>query len=81
MAESGIRQVIISKMIPTAPRSISTAEIHDRLRQNGFYVTKRTIQRDLNDLSTIVNLRCSAAGRTNRWFMRSSQGMHSAVQD
>lgn len=68
MAEAAIRQIIISRMIPTEPRSISTAEIHGRLQRRGMSVTRRTVQRDLNDLSVIFDLQCSIDGRVHRWF-------------
>lgn len=61
------RQWLMLKKIPAYPRSISTGDIHQYLRDEGHDVELRTIQRDLNRLSTDFSLTCEMAGRANYW--------------
>jgi predicted DNA-binding transcriptional regulator YafY len=51
MSETLIRQWEMLRLIPRAPRKIATAEIEQKLRDDGFDVNRRTIQRDLQYLS------------------------------
>ncbi len=44
------------RMIPRQPRKIDGATIESRLRDEGYETTRRTIQRDLEKLSTIFPL-------------------------
>ena len=51
MADSGLRLLLILKKLPRAPRCISTRQIHEQLLDDGYQVTLRTIQRDMDTLS------------------------------
>lgn len=51
MADSCIRKFSMLRLIPRAPEKISTHELMDKLRNEGFKTSQRTIQRDLKDLA------------------------------
>ncbi|MBS1985954.1 MAG: WYL domain-containing protein [Bdellovibrionales bacterium] len=51
MNDATLRQWAMLKLLPRSPDSISTVELLERLRTQGFTVSIRTIQRDLNSLS------------------------------
>lgn len=46
------RQWAMLRTLPRAPRRITAMEVSDRLRDIGFDVTKRTVERDLQSLAT-----------------------------
>ncbi len=62
------RQWALLQEIPRAPGSIGTSALLVRLREQGYTVNVRTIQRDLNTLSTVFPLSSSEEGRASRWF-------------
>jgi len=41
------RMFLMAQMIPTEPRFVTVESLQDKLGAYGFYVTKRTVQRDL----------------------------------
>ena len=49
--ETLMRHWNMLQMLPKFPRKISTPEVHQRLADNGFQTTIRTVQRDLDKLS------------------------------
>ena len=53
MASAILRQWLILSMLPKPPRRVDTATIEARLRERGARVHRRTIQRDLVQLSAI----------------------------
>lgn len=70
------RQWALLRTIPSAPRRISTSELHQRLHDEGFEVDVRSIQRDLNDLSGPFPLTASMEGRAQYWqWMEGSKGL------
>jgi len=70
------RQWALLKTIPSAPRRLSTTELHQRMRDEGFEVDVRSIQRDLNDLSGPFPLVPSMEGRAHYWqWMEGSKGL------
>jgi len=68
------RQWTMLKHVPTHPRSISTKDIHQYLRDEGHDTTLRTIQRDLERLSNEFPLTDIQEGREKRWQW--AQGAH-----
>ena len=62
------RQWLLLSKIPRFPRQITIGELRAYLEDEGFDVHIRTIQRDLDKLSTIFPLSCKNQGRTNYWF-------------
>lgn len=53
MGETFVRQWLILSMLPTPPRRIGTAAIEAALRERGIDIHRRTIQRDLVELSEV----------------------------
>jgi predicted DNA-binding transcriptional regulator YafY len=51
MSETILRFLTMLRMLPRAPRKIDTATIERMLRDEGYSVTRRTIQRDLHQLA------------------------------
>jgi predicted DNA-binding transcriptional regulator YafY len=51
-----LRQITMLKIIPKHPSFILTKTIEERLNAEGFTTTLRTIQRDLDKLSTLMGL-------------------------
>jgi len=62
------RQWMVLQQVPRYPLSRSTAEIHDALRKEGLDVKRRTVQRDLVDLSALFPLTNEPEGAGLRWF-------------
>lgn len=50
--ETLLRHWAMLRVIPRAPRRISVSQIHQRLEEDGFITTRRTIERDLIKLSS-----------------------------
>lgn len=71
------RQWLMIRSIPREPRTISTQEIFERLRAEGFPVTDRTVARDLDSLSAVFGYTCEEKGRAKYWFWP----VHSRVLD
>jgi len=56
MSETLVRQWEMLRIIPRAPRKIATADIEAYLREDGFEVNRRTVQRDLQHLMSTFPL-------------------------
>jgi predicted DNA-binding transcriptional regulator YafY len=63
-----LRQLSMLRMIPRAHGSIGTSELKDKLKDEGYQVDVRTIQRDLDKLSVVFPLSVEEDGRAKRWF-------------
>lgn len=68
MSETLVRQWMMLKMLPRAPRRIDTGSIQDHLRTEGFEVSLRTIQRDLQSLSVVFPLECDERDKPFGWY-------------
>ena len=68
MPDSALRQIEMLRLVPRSPRSITVTKLVEHLASEGFEITTRTVQRDLNALASIFDLRNSRDGRTQRWF-------------
>jgi hypothetical protein len=58
MNDTILRFLTMLRMLPRAPRKIDTATVERRLRDEGYAVTRRTIQRDLHQLARALPLLC-----------------------
>jgi predicted DNA-binding transcriptional regulator YafY len=58
MNDTILRFLTMLRMLPRAPRKIDTATIERKLRDEGYAVTRRTIQRDLHQLARTFPLLC-----------------------
>src|SRR5687768_2309629 len=51
-----LRQWTMLRLIPRSPARIAVKDLQEQLRDADFLVTRRTVQRDLADLSTVFPL-------------------------
>lgn len=62
------RQWEMLKMLPSRRPGITARELSGRLQQEGFTVTKRTVERDLQALSAIFPLSCNDQSTPWGWY-------------
>ena len=70
------RQWEVLQMIPKHGKGISVSEIHDRLAENGFDVTRRTVDRDLIDLTNPFPIYCNKEGNAQYWRWMEDKTSH-----
>jgi hypothetical protein len=61
------RQWLTLRLIPRHPRRITARDLQERLVADGYKVTKRTLERDLQALSTLFPLVCDDRERPFGW--------------
>lgn len=61
------RQWELLNILPNRGAGKTASELHNMLNHNGFEVTKRTIERDLNDLSIVFPISCDDTKGTHLW--------------
>ncbi|MGV1098741.1 helix-turn-helix transcriptional regulator [Thiovibrio sp. JS02] len=61
------RQWQLLKLLPSRSPGKSARELAEALGQEGFEVTKRTVERDLNMLMTLFPIRCNDKGIPYGW--------------
>jgi hypothetical protein len=57
----------VLRLLPRTPRRIDAARLEEALRERGASVNRRTIQRDLVELSTIFPISCSDGTKPYGW--------------
>ncbi len=62
-----LRQLTLLRLIPEFPRYTSSQTLHEKLHERGFKVDLRTVQRDLNRISTPFSLISQEKGGRNEW--------------
>jgi len=62
------RQWRMLRLIPRKQPGISVSAILEGLENDGFTVTRRTIERDLNELALVFELSSTENERPQRWF-------------
>lgn len=67
MPEALLRQCAMLRAIPRQPQGIDAVALKARLFDEGFNVTLRTVQRDLEALSSIFPLTCDTGTRPYAW--------------
>ena len=67
MPETLLRQWLMLRSIPRAPRRISTAMLESKLADEGFEIDRRSIQRDLHKLSSFFPLVCDDSTKPYGW--------------
>jgi hypothetical protein len=67
MSETFLRQWLMSILIPRHPREKDAAALQRGLAEQGYSVSRRTIQRDLQDLSVQFPLRCDEHSKPFTW--------------
>lgn len=69
------RQWEILKRLPRRSPGITTRQLADDLAQDGFVVTKRTVERDLLELSSLFPLVCNDKGTPYGWHWMEGEGL------
>ena len=62
------RQWQLLRLLPNRLPGITSRELVDKLEREGFVVTKRTVERDLAELSTIFGIACNDKGMPYGWY-------------
>lgn len=62
------RQWELLKSLPTRPPGATARELTERLNHDGFVVSKRRVERDLNELSTSFALYCNDKSAPYGWY-------------
>jgi len=61
------RHLAILQMLPRAPHKLSTSTVQMRLEEQGYTMTLRSIQRDLEKLAEHFPLECHKGAKPYRW--------------
>jgi len=69
-----MRQWMMLRMVPRAPRKISTVEIMHNLAAESFNISQRSIQRDLDKFSSIFPLECDKRSKPFGWSWSKNAG-------
>ena len=64
------------KLLPSRGAGITAREICARLEASGFVVSKRTVERELAELSRLFGLECNDKSQPYGWRWAQSQGLH-----
>ncbi|HMR07622.1 MAG TPA: WYL domain-containing protein [Polyangiaceae bacterium] len=67
MADTFLRYLVLLGEIPRAPRRIGAGDLTLRLESHGIRVTRRTVQRDLERLSSILPIGCNDKTKPFGW--------------
>ncbi|SOB74718.1 Predicted DNA-binding transcriptional regulator YafY, contains an HTH and WYL domains [Marinobacter sp. LV10R510-11A] len=67
MSSTAVRYLTMLRMVPRFPKTITTTELAQRLDEQDFSVTMRSIQRDLEKLSADFPLLVDERARPFRW--------------
>lgn len=65
--ETLVRQLQMLHLIPRSPAQITVADLTQALKDQGYQVTSRTVQRDLNDISLVMPLECNDRSKPYGW--------------
>ncbi len=66
--ETLLRQWAMLRLIPRHPRRIDTGRLRTELQKQGYEITLRTVQRDLNNLSAVLPLVCDQSKPQGWWW-------------
>jgi predicted DNA-binding transcriptional regulator YafY len=70
MADSALRKILMLQKIPSHPRKISAGELRDYLGGEGYSVTIRSLQRDLDELSTHFPIEVDDRSKPYGWYFK-----------
>ena len=65
------RQWELMRLIPTRPPGLTVSLLSEGLEKAGYKVTKRTVERDLCDLTGVFPLHCNAISKPYGWHWES----------
>ncbi|WAP63118.1 WYL domain-containing protein [Pseudomonas fortuita] len=64
------RQWELLQQLPKRPPGITVTELHTRLVAAGYAISRRSVERDLHDLSLVFPLQCNDAGTPFGWYWK-----------
>lgn len=67
MADASLRQITILMLLPRSPRSLSTGEVYRQIKDKGFEITAKTVERDMILLERLFALECNTDSKPFRW--------------
>ncbi len=76
-----LRLVALLRLIPRHPQRIATPTLLEKLKDKGFSVNMRSVQRDLNRLSTPFSLICDDNSTPYRWSFTRDAPLELAAMD
>ena len=80
MPESSLRQLQLLQILPRHPSKINTSQMQDQLKDLGYSVSLRMIQRDLESLESIMPIVCDDRERPFGWsWHQSAFGLQPAM--
>ena len=56
------------QLLPSGPPGMTAAQAREKLASAGYEASKRTIERDLNELSRLFPLQCNSKGTPYGWY-------------
>ena len=65
------RQWELLKLLPSRAPGASASELQGRLQASGFSASKRTVERDLTELSRLFPIQCNSKGVPYGWYWES----------
>lgn len=65
--ETLVRILQLIQLIPRSPAQVTVKDLTDELQHIGFKVTSRTVQRDLNDISSVLPLEKNDKSKPYGW--------------
>ncbi len=68
MPDTTLRYLETLRAIPRQPRKITVDEVHRRLEAAGYAIHRRSVERDLQRLSSVFPLACDEGVRPTGWY-------------
>jgi len=65
---ASLRKLLLLRYIPREPKIIDTTALHSKIEAEGYQVTERTIQRDLEELSISFGLCSDETSKPYKWY-------------
>lgn len=69
------RQWELLKLLPPRTPGASASELQGRLQESGFSASKRTVERDLTELSRLFPIQCNSKGVPYGWYWESERSI------
>lgn len=69
------RQWELLRLLPSKPPGLSAGDLHSRLENAGHPTSKRTVERDLTELSQLFPLQCNDKGMPYGWYWTPGSSM------
>lgn len=76
-----LRLIALLRLIPRAPGRIATTTLLEKLKENGFSVSLRTVQRDLDRLSIPFALQRDESSTSFRWSLSAKAPIDLSAMD